>query len=82
MRLVDAHASQPIACSKKINRTEGVEPKLNAYLKRSSNALRALDGASGCDDDCERVSRSMVTRGANKSQLFRTSLGATRAGMI
>src|SRR5262245_33284418 len=53
------------------------------YLKRSSNAFRALFGA-GPEDPvfrgaCECVSRSTVTRGENSSHEFRASFGDTRA---
>ncbi len=51
-----------------------------AYLKRSSNALRALVGAaSPLGDAGVLVWRSMVVRGEKSVQLFRSSFGATRA---
>ena len=44
------------------------------YLKRSSNALRALVGAA------DFVSRSTVVRGSNNSQEFLASFGEIRTG--
>jgi putative flippase GtrA len=44
------------------------------YLKRSSNAFRALGGPE------DVVSRSTVVRGSYRLHVFRTSLGETRAG--
>ncbi len=44
------------------------------YLKRSSKALRALEGAA------DFVSRSTVVRGSKSAQVLRASLGETRVG--
>lgn len=49
----------------------GVDVPLQAYLKRSSNALRALVGAA------DLVSRSTVVRGSKSAHVFLASLGET-----
>src|SRR5438093_149756 len=56
-------------------------PASSLYLKRSSNARRAL--LVGGDSDLLAgvlVCRSMVVRGVKNAQLLRSSFGATRAG--
>ena len=54
-----------------------MNPEPDAYLKRSSNACRALEGP----DDEDFVSRSTVVRGSKSGHWFCASLGDTRAGI-
>src|SRR5688572_11797663 len=69
----DGRRSGPGIARKNAGQPEARAAEDVSYLKRSSKAFRALDGAA------DFVSRSTVVRGSNSSHVLRTSLGDTRA---